>query len=237
MRRPPCSGRMPRIHWVMATKFHAALPVSHEFFASPWVGASRRSSARRRPAVAERHLLVGVPLLGARRGASAAQQAHHCVRGHAQRRGERRRERHLHGQPQLRTQEGVPQAAQGTPHRRGGPRSIHYLTDLHGLDHRRPVDTDHPAPYVDTEHAALLTLVLGTSTVRKRRWEAALLAFQQLNAPTDGSGEPFFITLLTPREHTYVGCGGSSRERCRSGLTSTKSSALLPPPAAGPVMS
>ena len=25
--------------------------------------------------------------------------------------------------------------------------------------------------------------------------------------------------MVTPREHTYVGCDGSSRERCRSGLT------------------
>ena len=37
-RSPVSSGRMPRIHWVMATKFHAAVPVSQEFFASPWVG-------------------------------------------------------------------------------------------------------------------------------------------------------------------------------------------------------
>src|SRR3989442_15661003 len=37
----------------------------------------------RRPAVAEPHLLVGVPLLGARRGARTAQQAHQCVREHS----------------------------------------------------------------------------------------------------------------------------------------------------------
>ncbi len=40
-RSPSCSGRMPRIHWLIATKFQAAVPVSHEFFASPSVGASR----------------------------------------------------------------------------------------------------------------------------------------------------------------------------------------------------
>ena len=40
IRRPSCSARMPRIHWVMATKFQAAVPVSHEFLASPWAGAS-----------------------------------------------------------------------------------------------------------------------------------------------------------------------------------------------------
>ena len=40
-RRPSCSGRMPRIHWLIATMFQAAVPVSHEFLASPWVGASR----------------------------------------------------------------------------------------------------------------------------------------------------------------------------------------------------
>jgi hypothetical protein len=32
---------MPRIHCVTATYDHAAVPVSHEFFASPNVGASR----------------------------------------------------------------------------------------------------------------------------------------------------------------------------------------------------
>ena len=40
-RRPSNSGRIPRIHWLIATRFQAAVPVSHEFFASPWVGASR----------------------------------------------------------------------------------------------------------------------------------------------------------------------------------------------------
>ena len=40
-RSPSCSGRMPRIHWLMATMFQAAVPVSHEFLASPCVGASR----------------------------------------------------------------------------------------------------------------------------------------------------------------------------------------------------
>ena len=39
--RPSCSGRMPRIHWLIATRFQAAVPVSQEFFASPCVGASR----------------------------------------------------------------------------------------------------------------------------------------------------------------------------------------------------
>lgn len=68
--------------------------------ARPAPGGNTRAGTRR-PAVAERHLLVGVRLLRARRGASTAQQAHQCVRGHAQRRGERRRERHLHGQPRL----------------------------------------------------------------------------------------------------------------------------------------
>jgi len=38
---PSKLGRMPRIHWLMATKFQAAVPVSHEFLASPCVGASR----------------------------------------------------------------------------------------------------------------------------------------------------------------------------------------------------
>ena len=41
IRRPSCSGRIPTIHWLAATKFQAAVPVSHEFLASPWVGASR----------------------------------------------------------------------------------------------------------------------------------------------------------------------------------------------------
>ena len=41
IRKPSCSGRIPRIHWVIATKFHAAVPVSQEFFASPKLGASR----------------------------------------------------------------------------------------------------------------------------------------------------------------------------------------------------
>ena len=41
--RPSSSGLMPRIHWVIATKFHAAVPVSQEFFASPWVGACRQA--------------------------------------------------------------------------------------------------------------------------------------------------------------------------------------------------
>lgn len=40
MRSPSCSARMPRIHWVIATKFQAAVPVSHEFLASPQAGAS-----------------------------------------------------------------------------------------------------------------------------------------------------------------------------------------------------
>ncbi len=62
------------------------------------------------------------------------------------------------------------------------------LTDR-GLDHRRPVDTEHPTPYVGTEHAALLRLVPEPPTVQKRRQEAALLASQQVTEPTDGSGE------------------------------------------------
>ena len=40
MRSPSNSARMPRIHWVIATRFQAAVPVSQEFLASPWVGAS-----------------------------------------------------------------------------------------------------------------------------------------------------------------------------------------------------
>lgn len=40
MRSPSCSARMPRIHCVTETSAHAAVPVSHEFFASPGVGAS-----------------------------------------------------------------------------------------------------------------------------------------------------------------------------------------------------
>src|SRR5579872_4620060 len=40
MRSPPNSARMPRIHWLIATRFHAAVPVSQEFFASPGVAAS-----------------------------------------------------------------------------------------------------------------------------------------------------------------------------------------------------
>jgi len=31
------------------------------------------------------------------------------------------------------------------------------LVDLHRIDHRGPVDTEHATPYVDTEHAVLLT--------------------------------------------------------------------------------
>jgi len=59
--------------------------------ARPAPGGDPRARTRR-PAVAERHLLVGVPLLGARRGDRTAQQAHQCVREHSQWRGERRRE-------------------------------------------------------------------------------------------------------------------------------------------------
>ena len=40
IRSPSCSGRMPRIHWVIAMRFHAAEPVSQEFFASPGVAAA-----------------------------------------------------------------------------------------------------------------------------------------------------------------------------------------------------
>src|SRR2546430_17039507 len=59
--------------------------------ARPAPGGDPRARTRR-PAVAERHLLVGVPLLGARRGDRTAQQAHQCMREHSQWRGERRRE-------------------------------------------------------------------------------------------------------------------------------------------------
>ena len=40
-RRPSKVGRIPRIHWVAATKAHAAVPVSHALRAMPncgWVG-------------------------------------------------------------------------------------------------------------------------------------------------------------------------------------------------------
>jgi hypothetical protein len=45
--------------------------------ARPAPGGDSRARTRR-PAVAERHLLVGVPLLRARRGDGTAQQAHQC---------------------------------------------------------------------------------------------------------------------------------------------------------------
>src|SRR5438309_9927321 len=38
--RPPNSGRTPSMYCELATKFHAAVPVSHEFFASPGFTAS-----------------------------------------------------------------------------------------------------------------------------------------------------------------------------------------------------
>jgi hypothetical protein len=88
----------------------------------------------------------------------------------------------------------APTAALGIP---AGP----YMDDhgvvvvlLHCLDHRRPVDTDHSAPYVGTEHAALLALSSNLRTVRKRRQEAASLASQQLTTPTDWSGEPLKLS-------------------------------------------
>src|SRR5262245_54940129 len=40
-RSPAYSGRIPRIHCVTATKLHAAVPVNHEFLASPGAAASR----------------------------------------------------------------------------------------------------------------------------------------------------------------------------------------------------
>src|SRR5690606_21974776 len=37
---PSHSGRTPSRYWLTATKFHAAVPVSQLFFASPWRTAS-----------------------------------------------------------------------------------------------------------------------------------------------------------------------------------------------------
>ena len=39
--RPSHPGRTPSRCWLTATKFHAAVPVSHEFLASPCRAASR----------------------------------------------------------------------------------------------------------------------------------------------------------------------------------------------------
>ncbi|MBO0730670.1 MAG: hypothetical protein J2P57_15545 [Acidimicrobiaceae bacterium] len=64
-------------------------------------------------------------------------------------------------------------------------------------DNRRPVDTDDPPPYVRPEHAVLLRPVFGSSPVRKRRREAALLASQQVRRPRDPSGESIYMAYRT----------------------------------------
>jgi hypothetical protein len=48
-----------------------------------------------------------------------------------------------------------PAAALGVPPRSDvSDNDVVLLVDLHRLDHRRPVDTEHATPYVGTEHAA-----------------------------------------------------------------------------------
>jgi hypothetical protein len=90
------------------------------------------------------------------------------VRGHAQRHRERRRERHLHGQPQLRTQERVPQAAHGTPPRRGGSRAIHVSCRSHHPGERQGVPPHRARSGTASVLAAPLSTTPGSSSLPVR---------------------------------------------------------------------
>ena len=58
------------------------------------------------------------------------------------------------------------------------------------LDHRRPVDTDHPTPYVGIEHAISSPRLQDLQAVRKldRSWRCSRQG--EVRSPTDVSGDP-----------------------------------------------
>ena len=110
------------------------------------------------------------------------------------------------------------------------------LVEVHILDHRGPVDTEHATPYVGTEHRHPPRLLLGPSSSPKTRQGWRCSRQEQVRAPTDQSGEPYFSTMsvTSSSEATRSAFPSSSSVTNNDLPTSRCRSSVVGPPRAVP---